>query len=69
MSATPGPYEEKHAPDMIEQVVRPTGLLDPQITIKPVSDPGRRFIIWRFIERGRRNGRSRFGDDPHQKNV
>ena len=37
VSATPGPYEEKHAPDMIEQLVRPTGLLDPEITIKPVG--------------------------------
>ncbi len=37
VSATPGPYEEKYAPDMIEQLVRPTGLLDPEITIKPVT--------------------------------
>ena len=37
VSATPGPYEEKHAPDMVEQVVRPTGLLDPEISIRPVA--------------------------------
>ncbi|MGI9317880.1 MAG: excinuclease ABC subunit UvrB, partial [bacterium] len=37
VSATPGPYEEKHAPDMVEQVVRPTGLLDPEIEVRPVS--------------------------------
>lgn len=37
VSATPGSYEERHAPDVIEQVVRPTGLLDPEITIKPVT--------------------------------
>jgi len=37
VSATPGPYEEKHAPDMIEQVVRPTGLLDPEIEVRPVT--------------------------------
>jgi excinuclease ABC subunit B len=37
VSATPGPYEEKYAPDMIEQLVRPTGLLDPEITVKPVT--------------------------------
>ncbi len=37
VSATPGTYEEKHAPEMIEQLVRPTGLLDPEITVKPVS--------------------------------
>ena len=37
VSATPGDYEAKHAPDMIEQVVRPTGLLDPEIDIRPVN--------------------------------
>ena len=37
VSATPGPYEEKHAPDMVEQVVRPTGLLDPEISVRPVT--------------------------------
>ena len=37
VSATPGPYEEKRTPVMIEQVVRPTGLLDPEIEIRPVE--------------------------------
>ena len=37
VSATPGNYEEARAPQMIEQVVRPTGLLDPQIEIRPVE--------------------------------
>lgn len=37
VSATPGAYEQKHAPDIIEQVARPTGLLDPEITVKPVA--------------------------------
>ena len=37
VSATPGPYEEQHAPDVIEQVVRPTGLLDPEVEIRPVA--------------------------------
>lgn len=35
VSATPGPYEEAHAGRVIEQVVRPTGLVDPQIEIRP----------------------------------
>ena len=35
VSATPGKYEEAHADAIIEQVVRPTGLLDPQIEIRP----------------------------------
>jgi excinuclease ABC subunit B len=38
VSATPGPWELKHAEGRItEQVVRPTGLVDPQVTIKPVE--------------------------------
>ncbi|WP_160287780.1 excinuclease ABC subunit UvrB [Pseudomonas knackmussii] len=37
VSATPGPYEEQHAGRVIEQVVRPTGLVDPQIEVRPAS--------------------------------
>ncbi len=37
VSATPGPYEEQHADALVEQVVRPTGLLDPLIEIRPVA--------------------------------
>ncbi|MDH5546693.1 MAG: excinuclease ABC subunit UvrB [Gammaproteobacteria bacterium] len=37
VSATPGPYEQEHAGDIIEQVVRPTGLVDPEIDIRPVG--------------------------------
>ena len=37
VSATPGPYEEKHAGAVVEQVVRPTGLLDPEVEIRPVA--------------------------------
>lgn len=36
VSATPGPYEEKHAQQIIEQIVRPTGLVDPEIEVRPV---------------------------------
>jgi excinuclease ABC subunit B len=39
-SATPGAYEKEHSGTMIEQVIRPTGLLDPVITIKPVVEKG-----------------------------
>ena len=31
VSATPGPYEIEHTPEMVEQIIRPTGLLDPVI--------------------------------------
>jgi excinuclease ABC subunit B len=37
VSATPGPYEEKHSDRIAEQVVRPTGLVDPQIEVRPVA--------------------------------
>ena len=35
VSATPGPYEKEHAGQTVEQVVRPTGLVDPEIEIRP----------------------------------
>lgn len=38
ISATPGPYELDHSGAVIEQVVRPTGLVDPQVEIRPVSN-------------------------------
>lgn len=37
VSATPGPYEEEHAGRVVEQVVRPTGLVDPIIEIRPAT--------------------------------
>ncbi|WP_423906288.1 excinuclease ABC subunit UvrB [Candidatus Spongiihabitans sp.] len=37
VSATPGPYEETRSPGVVEQVVRPTGLLDPELEIRPVE--------------------------------
>ncbi|EDY87585.1 excinuclease ABC, B subunit [gamma proteobacterium HTCC5015] len=37
VSATPGPYEEEHADAVVEQVVRPTGLVDPELEVRPVA--------------------------------
>ncbi|SEQ81665.1 Excinuclease ABC subunit B [Azotobacter beijerinckii] len=37
ISATPGPYEAEHAGRVIEQVVRPTGLVDPQLEVRPAT--------------------------------
>jgi excinuclease ABC subunit B len=36
VSATPGGYEEKHSAQVVEQLVRPTGLVDPEVEIRPV---------------------------------
>jgi excinuclease ABC subunit B len=36
-SATPGPYERAHAAAIVEQVVRPTGLLDPPVEVRPLA--------------------------------
>jgi excinuclease ABC subunit B len=35
VSATPGPYEDEHGARVVEQVVRPTGLVDPRIEVRP----------------------------------
>ena len=37
VSATPGPYEIEHTPEMVEQIIRPTGLLDPTIDVRPIE--------------------------------
>ena len=37
VSATPGPYEKEHSDNFVEQVVRPTGLLDPMIEVRPAT--------------------------------
>ncbi len=37
VSATPGAYEEEHAGQVVEQVVRPTGLIDPEIEVRPAT--------------------------------
>ncbi len=37
VSATPGPYENEYAGQVVEQVVRPTGLVDPEVLIRPAS--------------------------------
>jgi excinuclease ABC subunit B len=36
-TATPGPYEYKHSEQIVEQVIRPTGLVDPQVVIRPTE--------------------------------
>lgn len=37
VSATPAQYEKKHSQQVVEQIIRPTGLIDPEIVVKPVK--------------------------------
>ena len=37
-SATPGDYESKHSEQIVEQIIRPTGLIDPELVVRPVSE-------------------------------
>ena len=38
LSATPGPYEQEHAGTPIEQIIRPTGIVDPPVEIRPLKN-------------------------------
>ncbi|CAC9925930.1 excinuclease ABC, B subunit [Aedoeadaptatus nemausensis] len=38
VSATPGPYEDEHEEQRVEQIIRPTGLVDPKITVVPTKN-------------------------------
>ena len=37
VSATPGPYERERAQQVVEQIIRPTGLLDPEVILRPAT--------------------------------
>jgi excinuclease ABC subunit B len=56
VSATPGPYEFEHSDQVVEQIIRPTGLLDPVVTVVPtrnqIDDLRRR--IAETVQRGER---------------
>ena len=39
-SATPGEYERTHSEQVVEQVIRPTGLIDPEIVLRPIVEKG-----------------------------
>ena len=56
VSATPGDYERAHSTRIAEQVIRPTGLLDPQISVRPVEGQIEDLLgeIRTRIERGER---------------
>ncbi|MFZ2049157.1 MAG: excinuclease ABC subunit UvrB [Minisyncoccia bacterium] len=40
-SATPGKFELEHSGELVEQVIRPTGLIDPEVTIRPIQSKGK----------------------------
>ncbi|KXG75263.1 excinuclease ABC subunit UvrB [Thermotalea metallivorans] len=37
VSATPGPYEKEHSENVVEQIIRPTGLVDPEVDVRPIQ--------------------------------
>ncbi|MCB0209022.1 MAG: excinuclease ABC subunit UvrB [Anaerolineae bacterium] len=55
-SATPGPYELEHSEQIVEQIIRPTGLLDPEVIIRPIKGQIDDLIgeVNRRIQRGER---------------
>ncbi|MBC6428577.1 MAG: excinuclease ABC subunit UvrB [Cellvibrionales bacterium] len=56
VSATPGDHEKQHAEQVAEQIVRPTGLLDPQLEVRPASSQVDDVLgeIRQVVERGQR---------------
>ena len=65
VSATPGPYERERADQVVEQVIRPTGLLDPRVEVRPVT--GQIDDLMDEITCTSRPGRAGTGDHPHQE--
>ncbi len=55
-SATPGPYEQEHSAQIVEQIIRPTGLVDPQVHVRPTKGQVDDLLgeIRRRVERGER---------------
>ena len=55
-SATPGPYEQKVSAQVVQQIIRPTGLIDPEIVLKPTKGQIDDLIgqVRRRVERGER---------------
>ena len=64
VSATPGAYELEHSAQVVEQIIRPTGLLDPLVEIRPIEGQVRDVMI--EIAPGGGEGRPGAGDDAYQ---
>ncbi|MDW8103845.1 MAG: excinuclease ABC subunit UvrB, partial [Armatimonadota bacterium] len=56
VSATPGPYEREHSQQIVEQLIRPTGLVDPEVIVKPTKGQIDDLVeqIRQRVERGER---------------
>ncbi len=56
VSATPGPYERQHSEQIVEQLIRPTGLVDPEVIVKPTQGQIDDLVeqIRQRVERGER---------------
>ncbi len=56
VSATPGPYELRHSTQVVEQIIRPTGLVDPAVEVRPTEGQAPDVIseVKKTIERGDR---------------
>ncbi|WP_376794222.1 excinuclease ABC subunit UvrB [Thermogemmatispora sp.] len=56
VSATPGPYEYEHSEAIVEQIIRPTGLVDPEIFVRPTQGQIDDLVgeIRRRVEKGQR---------------
>lgn len=56
VSATPGDYENQHSARIVEQVIRPTGLVDPEIIVKPIAGQIED-LVFEINERAQKNER------------
>jgi excinuclease ABC subunit B len=56
VTATPGPYEKEHSTNTVEQLIRPTGLVEPHIDVRPTKDqiPNLMAEIEQRVEKGQR---------------
>jgi len=66
VSATPGPYEAEHELLRAEQIIRPTGLLDPEISVRPVA--GQVDDLIAEVQREAAKGKQDTGHDADQEN-
>ena len=67
VSATPGPYEREVSDSVADQIIRPTGLIDPPVTVKPIQGQIED-LLGRIRERAEK-GRARAHHHPDQAHV